>query len=217
MSISRQDRINLHKNKRGIASGEPNITELKEGIPVVRSVIDNETGEEKIIQYIRSGPSVLKSNFENTGAAKSNYSANWFISKALDLSVNTDSPYKMIRVPANSYVIDVKIVVVTAITAGSMDIDVGDGGDSDRYIDGWDGSNNSNLINQVHTFGVSSGATEVGVSTGYYYSSKDTLDVTIGTVATSGSIKLLAYIINNPIESFATPLVNRSPAGSYGG
>jgi len=216
MSISRQDRINLHKNKRGIASGEPNITELQEGIPVVRSVMDNETGEEKIIQYIKSGPNVLKSNFENAGATKSNYSANWFISKALDLNSGT-GVYKMINVPANSYVTDVKIAVVTAITAGSMDIDVGDGDGSDRYINGWDGDNNSNLINQVHTFGISSGATEVGTATGYYYENQDTIDVDINTVASEGSIRLLAYIINNPIESFTTPLVNRSPAGSYGG
>ena len=219
MSYSRQDRINLHKNKRGISSGEPTIDDLDEGVPVFRTTIDNETGQSKTTQYIKNKLTVLKSEFKNIGRSESSYLANWYVSKELDLTSNA-GVYKMINVPNNSYVTDVKIVIATGITVGSMDIDVGDTADPDRYVNGWDGDGETRILNQIHTFGVSSGATEVGTATGYYYKNQDTINVDINTVATAGSIKLLAYIINNPIPSMSVPgptTTNPSASQSYGG
>ena len=219
MSYSRQDRINLHKNKRGISSGEPTIDDLDEGVPVFRTTIDNETGQSKTTQYIKNKLTVLKSEFKNIGRSQSGYSANWYVSKELDLT-STAGVYKMIHVPNNSYVTDVKIIIATGITVGSMDIDVGDTTDPDRYVNGWDGDGETRIVNQIHTFGVSSGATEVGTATGYYYENQDTINVDINTVASAGSIRLLAYIINNPLPSMSVPgatITNQTSAGSYGG
>ena len=119
--------------------------------------------------------------------------AKWYASSELDLT-STAAVYPVFAVPAGSYVLDIKVLVTSAITAGSMDVDVGDGDDPDRFIDGWDGTAASIDVNTIHSFGQSSSATEVGVDTGAYYSSADTIDVDINTVASAGKIKLLILL-----------------------
>ena len=119
--------------------------------------------------------------------------AKWYASNSLDLS-STAAVYPVFNVPAGSYVLDIKVLITTAVVAGSMDVDVGDGTDADRFIDGWDGTAGSIDVDTIHSFGQGSGSTEVGVDTGAYYSSADTIDVDINTVATSGVIKLLVLL-----------------------
>ena len=121
------------------------------------------------------------------------FNAKWYTSGELDLT-STAGVYPVFPIPAGAYVLEVKVLVTAAITAGSMDIDVGDGTDADRFIDGWDGTAGSVDVNTIHSFGISSSATEVGVDTGAYYSSADTLDVDINTVAGAGKIKLLILL-----------------------
>ena len=64
-NITRQDRINLHKNRSGISAGEGTLENLVEGIPQFRTEIDNTTGRQKTVQYIKSGLDVVKSEFKN--------------------------------------------------------------------------------------------------------------------------------------------------------
>jgi len=64
-NITRQDRINLHKNQVGISTGEGTFENLTEGVPQFRTEIDHETGRQKTVQYIKSGLDVVKSEFKN--------------------------------------------------------------------------------------------------------------------------------------------------------
>jgi len=120
----------------------------------------------------------------------------WYLSKALDLT-STAAVYPVFNVPAGAYVLEVKVLVTSAITAGSMDIDIGDGDDADCFVNGWDGTAGSITVNSIHSFGISSSATEVGIFTGKYYSSADTIDVDINTVASAGEIKLLVLMADS--------------------
>jgi len=119
--------------------------------------------------------------------------AKWYQSSELDLT-STAGVYPVFTVPAGAYVLGVKILVTSAITAGSADIDVGDGDDPDMFIDGWDCSTGSILAGSIVMFGGASGASEAGVSSGKYYSAVDTIDVDINTVASAGKIKLLVQL-----------------------
>jgi hypothetical protein len=116
--------------------------------------------------------------------------AKWYQSSELDLT-STAGVYSVFNVPAGAYVLGIKVLVTSVITAGSADIDVGDGDDPDMFIDGWDCSTGSVLAGSIVLFGGASGASEAGVSSGKYYAAADTIDVDINTVASAGKIKLL--------------------------
>lgn len=117
--------------------------------------------------------------------------AKWRLSNELDLT-STAGVYPVCTVPAGSYVLGVKILVTSAITAGSMDIDVGDGDNADMFIDGWDGTAGSVAVNTI--IDASGSALEAGVASGKYYAASDTIDVDINTVASAGKIKLLVLL-----------------------
>jgi len=71
-NFTRQDRINLHKNRSGISAGKGTLENLVEGIPQFRTEIDHKTGRQKTVQYIKNGLDVVKSEFKNvddTGSA----------------------------------------------------------------------------------------------------------------------------------------------------
>tara|TARA_R100000234_G_scaffold15221_1_gene8300 strand:+ start:253 stop:861 length:609 start_codon:yes stop_codon:yes gene_type:complete len=199
--MERQDRIDLHKTKRGIASGPPGKDELQEGIPVIRAIEDNSTGEQKTVQYVKNGNTVVSSDFNNIADYNNNYSAKWNISGEVDLS--STGTTKALFVPGGTYVLDIKILVTFALL-GSYDVDVGDGGDSDRFIDGWNGSNagdtNQYSIVEPGTTDPSPD-TESGQQTGKHYNSDDTIDVVVNTAPTTGKIKLLVFMLNNPIHN----------------
>jgi len=70
-NITRQDRINLHKNRSGISAGEGTFENLTEGVPQFRTEIDNTTGRQKTVQYIKNGLDILKSEFKNVDDTES--------------------------------------------------------------------------------------------------------------------------------------------------
>ena len=120
--------------------------------------------------------------------------AHWYLSKELDLT-STAGVYPVFNVPAGAYVLGVKILVTAVITAGSMDVDVGDGDDADMFIDGWDGSAGSIAVNTI--IDASGSALEAGVASGKYYGSADTIDIDINTVASAGKVKLLVLMADS--------------------
>ena len=117
--------------------------------------------------------------------------AKWYQSKELDLT-STAGVYSVFTVPAGSYVLGVKILVTAAITAGSADIDVGDGDNPDGFIDGWACAAGGAALGSI-VAGLATTAT-AGISTGKYYAASDTIDVDINTVAGAGKIKLLILL-----------------------
>ena len=110
------------------------------------------------------------------------------ISKELDLTSSV-AAYDVLEIPAGTYVLKVQILVTAAITAGSMDIDVGDGDDVDRFIDGWAAATGALALGAV----IDCPGAGSGVSSGRHYAANDTLDIKINTVAGAGKVRLLVH------------------------
>ena len=156
MPLTRQDRINLRKKRDGIGTGEGTIDNLTAGIPEFRTEVDYETGEYKTVQYIKNGLDVVKSEFKNVNAVESAYTANWYLSDEVSLGtdhgVSDGDSTQCFKIPAESYVIDIRVVVTTLISgagSGSMDVNVGDGTNTDMFIDAWDGTSGSVGLNTI--------------------------------------------------------------------
>ena len=94
-------------------------------------------------------------------------------------------------IPIYSYVYAVGLLVSIAIAGGSPDIDVGDGDNTDRYIDGlgaWATAND--IITAPH-------AKNTCVA-GRYYAAQDSIDVLVNTKAdTTGTVYLLVWYSNH--------------------
>ena len=90
---------------------------------------------------------------------------------------------QMLNIPAETLIINAGIEVLTASASG-VTLDLGDGGDVDRYIDGLD-STSTGL-----------GALVTNVSNvGHVYGSADTIDVKVlGAQDTSGKIRVWALM-----------------------
>ena len=201
MTFRRQDRINLRKKRDGIRTGDGTISNLTEGIPEFRIETDHETGKYKTVQYIKNGLDVVKSEFENVDVIKSSYIANWYLSDEVDITATGGTGVTpCLSIPSNTYLMDIRILVTSTITAGSMDVDIGDGTNADIYIDGWDGSSGSVSLYAILLHGQASSVTESGVKTGKYYADADTLDIDVNTVATNGKIRLLVYLLQQPLD-----------------
>ena len=110
------------------------------------------------------------------------------ISAQLDLT-STAAVYPVLEVPAGTYVHSVQILVTAAITAGSMDIDIGDGDDADRFYDGWTAATGALALGSI----IDCPGAGAGVQSGRYYVAADTIDIDINTVATAGKVRLLAH------------------------
>ena len=90
---------------------------------------------------------------------------------------------QMLNIPAETLIINAGIEVLTASASG-VTLDLGDGGDVDRYIDGLDSTSTGHGA-QVAT------ASNVG----HVYGSADTLDVKVlGAQDTSGKIRVWALM-----------------------
>ena len=113
------------------------------------------------------------------------------ISAEQDLT-DTAGVYPAISVPAGTYVTKVQILVTSAITAGSMDIDIGDGDDADRFIDGWAAATGALAVGSI----IDTPGAGAGVTSGRYYAATDTIDIDINTVAGAGKIRLLVHCTN---------------------
>ena len=198
MALTRQDRINLHKKKDGIMIGKPGINDLSEGVPEFRTEIDHESGQSNVVQYIRHGAEILKSEFKRPFTSTTDQYAVWHLSDEVDIS--SLGTYKVLTIPDNTYLMDIRILVTAVIDSNSnaMRIDVGDGTNTDIYIAGWDGASGSISLHAILLHGQASSVTEPGVKTGKYYEDSDTLDILVNTVATSGKIKLLVLLMRNP-------------------
>ena len=194
--LTRQDRINLHKRKSGIKSVEPSINEMVEGVPEIRTFYNQATGKQDVVQYVKSGSQILKSKFNDIAEDVDNYTSRWYLSDEID--IGSTGTTRAIIVPGGSYLMDVRIVNTETITAGSMDVDVGISSNPDVFIDGWDGSAGSHGGNTINAFGRGSSATETGVKLGKYFDTTDHIRVVVNTAATSGKIKLMAWLITNP-------------------
>ena len=195
-NLTRQDRINLRKRKSGIKSVEPSINEMVEGVPEIRTFYNQATGKQDVVQYVKSGSKILKSKFQDISEDIDSYSSRWYISDEIDIS-NTGTT-RAIICPSGTYLMDVRIVNTEAITAGSMDVDVGISSNPDVFIDGWDGSAGSHGGSTINAFGRGSSATETGVKLGKYFSSTDHIRVIVNTAADAGKIRLMAWLITNP-------------------
>ena len=115
--------------------------------------------------------------------------------------LSSTGTFTALKIPASTYVLDILVLCTANITAGSMDLDIGDGQDADAFVDGLDCDLG---VNWIYRPGQSSVATEAGKKNGKFYESADTLDLKINTVASSGNLKILALMLKTPIISSGT-------------
>lgn len=91
---------------------------------------------------------------------------------------------EMVKVPENAIIDEIILEASDLDTGGTpaITLDVGDGSDTDRFIDG-------------STVGKNGGVDRLGASLGYKYTANDTIDIKVATGpatgATTGTIKLL--------------------------
>lgn len=110
----------------------------------------------------------------------------------LTAALVVDDVIQMVKVPAGATVLDVTLTADDIDTGGSPAIvlDVGDGADVDRFIDG-------------STSGQAGGITRANTKNlPYTYTADDTIDVLVqvapATGATSGTIKLIVAMTMDP-------------------
>ena len=111
-----------------------------------------------------------------------------YASHSISAALATDDIVQMVDVFAGETVHDIKMVVTDLDTNNSPSIvlDVGDGSDSDYYIDG-------------STAGQAGGSDELDANVApKAYSADDTIDITVqagpGTGATTGTLQLWVYV-----------------------
>ena len=110
----------------------------------------------------------------------------YWVENTVDFSLfdpSADDIVQILNVPAETLVINAGLEVLTASASG-VTLDLGDGGDVDRYIDGLDSTSTGH------------GAQVTNVSNvGHVYGSADTIDVkVIGAQDTSGKIRVWALM-----------------------
>lgn len=199
MARSRYDRISEHKKQAGIehnASGASG-NNMAAGIPQFRSVTNHSSGSNDVAQYISDGLNLYKSTFNLVGGKSSNlYNSIWAISDEFDIS-STMAQTSVYEIKKDTFVMGVSIWVTSAITAGSLDLDVGDGSDVDLFIENWDASGDSDVVNNILSFGraIDAPTSEAGPTTGKYYSSTDTIDLRVATGASAGKIRLIINML----------------------
>jgi hypothetical protein len=88
----------------------------------------------------------------------------------------------MLNVPAETCVINAGLEVLTA-SPSSVTLDLGDGGDADRYIDGLDSTSTGHGALVAHAS-----------NAGHVYGSADTIDVTV-LGATDNASKIRVWAI----------------------
>lgn len=104
---------------------------------------------------------------------------------------------QMVPVAAGERVVGLDLIVEDLDTAGSPAIvlDVGDGDDVDRYIDGSTKGQTGGI--SVYGEGIASDAAAIAINK--LYTAADTIDVTVatgpGTGATTGTIRLRAHLV----------------------
>ena len=205
MPLTRQDRIALRKKQTGAISQEPSMQDLDENIPVLSNTVDPNTGLFKTTQWVKSGGNLFKSDLVNNNKEESDYSANWLLSDIMTIGGLTSLPssQSVYRIPANTFIVDIRILVSTSITgggSGNADIDVGDGTNTDMFINGWTCAAGTVSEGTIIAFGRAENAPDsmTGHKTGLYYSSEDTLDIRVNDSPSAGAIRLLILEVRNP-------------------
>lgn len=99
-----------------------------------------------------------------------------------------------IPLPAKSLVMRVGLDVTTA-EGGTLTIDVGDGSDTDGYLDG---VNANTVASYCSALALTEGApnTITGYSNGKYYSAADTIDVLTVNAADTAVVRLWALVVD---------------------
>jgi hypothetical protein len=113
----------------------------------------------------------------------------WVRSKAIELTSGTIA---VIDVPANTFIppFGVVIDVVTLFAGGTPSIDVGDGSDTDGWID------TTNITETTAAMYAGTAAAGAAYSvTGKVYTSADTIDVVVSTGLTAGKAYVFAYLV----------------------
>ena len=113
------------------------------------------------------------------------------ISKEIDVTATPSGggAVAAVPVPAGAYVSKVGVLCTGAVV--SSDFDVGDGANTDRYMEGITTMATADLVMAPNVAtGVDISAGEVGA---HLYSSADTIDVLVNNTATTGSVKVLVW------------------------
>jgi len=127
-------------------------------------------------KYFQERPTVITDEFATTGT-NGEY---------------TSGIIKKVSIPAGAYVTKVALLCTAAIA--TQDLDVGDGSNVDRFIDGIVSASAGDMIVAPHTVGTTVAG---GISGGKYYAAADTIDVITNITGTgddeAGSAKLLVW------------------------
>jgi len=125
-----------------------------------------------------------------TNSGSFNYEEPTVVSPAISLA-NTNTTTQAVWVPDGAYVTKVALLATSAVA--NVTVDVGDGSETDVYIDGLT-TLGANKIAVAPVPGSAVGSDETG---GKYYSSADSIDVkelTTGSADTAtGTVKLLVW------------------------
>jgi len=198
MARSRYDRIHERKIQIGVEDGaNPGGGQMGEGIPQFRSVNNHSTGKKDLTQYVSDGSNVYKNNYTLVGdTSKDLYTSVWAITDEVDIS-STLSQTPLYEIKQDTFVMGVSIWVTSAITAGSLSLDVGDGSNVSLFVTDWDATDESDVVNNILSLGraKNAGTSEAGESTGKYYGSVDTIDIRIAAGASAGKIRLIINML----------------------
>jgi hypothetical protein len=109
------------------------------------------------------------------------------VSKAISVVATAGTPIQAVVVPAGAYVYRVGVYCVAAVTSGDG-FSLGDGGGTNRYIHAVTAMRIGDIM-----YGGQAGAVSGDHVHGHYYSTEDTIDVTLYGTATTGTIKVLVW------------------------
>jgi len=109
----------------------------------------------------------------------------YFVENTIDFDVfnpEANDVVQALNVPAETLVINAGLEVLTALS-GSVTLDLGDGDDVDRYVDG-----DTNAVGHAATVAHAS-------NSGNVYAAADTIDVTVlGATAAVGKVRVYAVM-----------------------
>lgn len=113
------------------------------------------------------------------------------ISKGISVAA-TNTTTQAVSIPLGAYV--TKVALMCTVRAGSVDVDVGDGDNADRYADGITAMTANDILNLPNVASGTDATNEVG---GRYYAAADTIDVVENTTGSAnvgvGSVKVLVW------------------------
>jgi hypothetical protein len=126
------------------------------------------------------------------GVSTKNYPLNSRIVRSAAIGfAATGTTIPVIDVPAGTLVLKCWLVITTLFAGGSPLLDVGDGADTDGWIDQVDIT-----ATGTGTYGASETNTAAYSDDGKYYSAADTIDVVLSASLTAGKAYLFAEMVD---------------------